>query len=138
MIIVNRPQNFSQHIPKGESLGSNRVGQLSVVGSDERMYFTRVAGPSPQAAEIAAPALSGPVVCATLCPVDLTLGCLKWAAVGFVVAFALLKLFEASHLHDDIPKPAFKLRQTKRATLVLSTFAAMLSALVWLLVQKLD
>jgi hypothetical protein len=69
---------------------------------------------------------------------DLTLGCLKWAAVGFVVAFALLKLFEASHLHDDIPKPAFKLRQTKRATLVLSTFAAMLSALVWLLVQKLD
>ena len=69
---------------------------------------------------------------------DLTLGCLKWAAVGFVVAFALLKLFEASHLHDDIPKPAFKIRQTKRATLVLSTFAAMLSALVWLLVQKLD
>jgi hypothetical protein len=82
--------------------------------------------------------LSEPFVCATLCPVDLTLGCLKWAAVGFVVAFALLKLFEASHLHDDIPKPAFKLRQTKRATLVLSTFAAMLSALVWLLVQKLD
>ena len=26
---------------------------------------------------------------------DLTLGCLKWAAVGFVVAFALMKLFEA-------------------------------------------
>jgi len=69
---------------------------------------------------------------------DLTLGCLKWAAVGFVVAFALMKLFEASHIHDDIPKPAFKIRQTKRATLVLSTFAAMLSALVWLLVQKLD
>src|SRR5262249_55741276 len=65
---------------------------------------------------------------------DLTLGCLKWAAVGFVVAFALMKLFEASHIHDDIPKPAFKIRQTKRATLVLSTFAAMLSALVWLLV----
>ena len=62
----------------------------------------------------------------------------KWAAVGFVVAFALMKLFEASHIHDDIPKPAFKIRQTKRATLVLSTFAAMLSALVWLLVQKLD
>ena len=97
-----------------------------------------VAGPCPPAGEIAAPGLSGPVVCATLCPVDLTLGCLKWAAVGFVVAFALLKLFEASHLHDDIPKPAFKIRQTKRATLVLSTFAAMLSALVWLLVQKLD
>ncbi len=94
--------------------------------------------PCPSAREIAAPALSVPVVCATLCPVDLTLGCLKWAAVGFVVAFALLKLFEASHLHDDIPKPAFKIRQTKRATLVLSTFAAMFSALVWLLVQKLD
>jgi hypothetical protein len=46
---------------------------------------------------------------------DLTLGCLKWAAVGFVVAFALMKLFEASHIHDDIPKPAFKIRQTKRA-----------------------
>jgi hypothetical protein len=66
------------------------------------------------------------------------LGCLKWAAVGFIVAFALMKLFEASHIHDDIPKPAFKIRQTKRATFVLSTFAAMLSALVWLLVQKLD
>jgi hypothetical protein len=82
--------------------------------------------------------LSEPVVCATLCPVDLTLGCLKWAAVGFVVAFALMKLFEASQIHDDIPKPAFKIRQTKRATFVLSTFAAVLSGLVWLLVQKLD
>ena len=111
---------------------------MFVVDSDERMRCTRVAGPCPPAGEIAAPALSGPFVCATLCPVDLTLGCLKWAAVGFVVAFALLKLFEASHLHDDIPKPAFKIRQTKRATLVLSTFAAMLSALVWLLVQKMD
>jgi hypothetical protein len=69
---------------------------------------------------------------------DLTLGCLKWAAVGFVVAFALMKLFEASQIHDDVPKPAFKIRQTRRATFVLSTFAAMLSALVWLLVQKLD
>jgi hypothetical protein len=94
-------------------------------------------GPCPPR-QIAAPGLSGRVVCATLCPVDLTLGCLKWAAVGFVVAFALMKLFEASQIHDDIPKPAFKIRQTKRATLVLSTFAAMLSALVWLLVQKLD
>jgi hypothetical protein len=92
----------------------------------------------PAAGEISAPALSGPVVCATLCPVDLTLGCLKWAAVGFVVAFALMKLFEASQIHDDIPKPAFKIRQTKRATYVLSTFAAVLSGLVWLLVQKLD
>jgi hypothetical protein len=69
---------------------------------------------------------------------DLTLGCLKWAAVGFVVAFALMKLFEASQIHEDIPKPAFKIRQTKRVTLVLSTFAAILSAFVWLLVQKLD
>ena len=34
----------------------------------------------------------------------------------FIVAFALMKLFEASHIHDDIPKPAFKIRQTKRAT----------------------
>jgi hypothetical protein len=92
----------------------------------------------PVAREISAAALSGRVVCATLFPVDLTLGCLKWAAVGFVVAFALMKLFEASQIHDDIPKPAFKIRQTKRVTLVLSTFAAMLSALVWLLVQKLD
>jgi hypothetical protein len=69
---------------------------------------------------------------------ELTLGCLKWAAVGFVVAFILMKLYEASHIHDDIPRPEFKIRQSKRAALVLSTFAAMLSALVWLLVQKLD
>ena len=69
---------------------------------------------------------------------DMLLGCLKWAAVGFVVAFALLKLFEASHIHDEFPKPGFKIRQTKRATFVLSTFAAVLSGLVWLLVQKLD
>jgi len=69
---------------------------------------------------------------------DMFLGCLKWAAVGFVVAFALMKLFKAGQIHDDIPKPAFKIRQTKRVTLVLSSFAAMLSALVWLLVQKLD
>ena len=69
---------------------------------------------------------------------DTTLGCVKWAAVGFVVAFVLMKLFEASQIHDDIPKPAFKRRQTKRATYVLSIFAALLSAFVWLLVQKLD
>jgi hypothetical protein len=96
------------------------------------------ARPLPSAREITAAGLSEPVVCATLCSVDLTLGCLKWAAVGFVVAFALMKLFEASQIHDDIPKPAFKIRQTKRATIVLSTFAAVLSGLVWLLVQKLD
>ena len=66
------------------------------------------------------------------------LGCLKWGAVGFIVAFFLMKLYEASHIHDDIPKPAFKIRQSKRAALMLSTFAAILSALVWLLVQKWD
>ena len=69
---------------------------------------------------------------------DMFLGCLKWGVVGFVVAFTLMKLFEASQIHDDIPKPAFKIRQTKRATFVLSTFAAVFSGLVWLLVQKLD
>jgi hypothetical protein len=67
---------------------------------------------------------------------EMILGCLKWGTVGFVVAFALMKLYEASHIHDDIPKPAFKVRQSKRAAIVLSTFAAMLSALVWLLVQN--
>jgi hypothetical protein len=69
---------------------------------------------------------------------ETTLVCLKWGAVGFVVAFVLMKLFEASHIHDDIPKPTFKIRQTRRATFVLSAFAGMLSAFVWLLVQKLD
>jgi len=38
-----------------------------------------------------------------------------------------MKLFEASHIHE-IFQAAFKIRQTKRATYVLSTFAAMLSA----------
>ena len=69
---------------------------------------------------------------------EMIIGALKWAVVGFVVAFTLMKLYEASHIHDDIPKPEFKIRQSKRAALVLSTFAAILSALVWLLVQKLD
>ena len=69
---------------------------------------------------------------------ELTIGCLKWAAVGFIVAFFLMRMYEASHIHDDIPRPEFKTRQSKRAALVLSTFAAMLSALVWLLVQKWD
>jgi hypothetical protein len=63
-------------------------------------------------------------------------GCIKWGAVGFVVAFVLMKLYEGSHIHDDIPRPEFKVRQSQRATLVLSTFAAVLSAFVWLLVQK--
>jgi len=66
------------------------------------------------------------------------LGCLKWAVVGFVVSFALMKLYEASHIHDDIPQPEFKIRQSRRAAIVLSAFAAMLSALVWLLVQNWD
>ena len=70
--------------------------------------------------------------------VDPILGCLKWAAVGFVVAFVLMKLYEGSHIHDDIPRPEFKVRQSRRAALVLSCFAAVLSAAVWLLVQTLD
>ncbi len=45
-------------------------------------------------------------------------GCLKWAAVGFVVAFFLMKLYEGSHIHDDIPKPEFKIRQSKLVALV--------------------
>ena len=68
----------------------------------------------------------------------LIVGCLKWAAFGFVVAFILMKLYEGSHIHDDVPRPDFKVRQSRRAALVLSTFAGMLSALVWLLVQKWD
>ena len=68
----------------------------------------------------------------------LILGCLKWAAVGFVVAFVLMKLYEGSQIHDDIPRPEFKMRQSRRAALVLSCFAAVLSAAVWLLVQTLD
>ena len=68
----------------------------------------------------------------------LVLGCLKWALVGFVVASILMLLYEATHIHDDIPKPEFKRLQSKRARAVLSTFAAVFSALVWLLVQKLD
>lgn len=66
------------------------------------------------------------------------LGSLKWAAVGFVVAFVLMRLYEASHIHDDIPRPEFKRRQSRRAALILATFAAVLSAMVWLLVQKWD
>jgi hypothetical protein len=49
-----------------------------------------------------------------------------------------MRLYEASHIHDDIPRPEFKKRASRRATLVLSTFAAILSASVWLLVQKWD
>ena len=64
------------------------------------------------------------------------IGCIKWAAVGFIVAFFLMKLYEGRHIHDDIPRPEFKVRQSQRAALILSIFAAMLSALVWFLVQK--
>jgi hypothetical protein len=65
-------------------------------------------------------------------------GVLKWAVVGFVVAFVLMKLYEGSHIHDDVPRPEFKVRQSNRAALALSTFAGILSGLVWLLVQKWD
>jgi hypothetical protein len=65
-------------------------------------------------------------------------GAIKWGAVGFIVAFALMKLYEASKIYDDVPKPAFKIRQARRAALILSTFAGGLSAFVWLLVQKLE
>ena len=67
----------------------------------------------------------------------LFLGCLKWAAVGFVVASILMLLYEATHIHDEIPRPEFKRRQSKRARVVLSACAGIFSALVWLLVQKL-
>ena len=66
------------------------------------------------------------------------LGCLKWGVVGFVVTLFLMVMFEASRIHDDIPVPEFKRRHTKRTAIVLSTFAGILSGLVWLLVQRLD
>ncbi|MEP6603222.1 MAG: hypothetical protein ABJB69_04670 [Spartobacteria bacterium] len=66
------------------------------------------------------------------------LGSVKWAAVGFIVAFVLMRLYEASQIHEDIPRPEFKRRQSRRAALVLATFAALLSAAVWLLVQRWD
>jgi hypothetical protein len=68
----------------------------------------------------------------------LILGGAKWGIVGFVVAFVLMKIYEGTHIHDDVPRPAFKERRSRRATLVLSAFAGALSAFVWLLVQKLD
>ena len=66
------------------------------------------------------------------------LGALKWGAVGFVVTFFLMVIFEASRIHDDIPVPEFKRRHTTRTAVVLSTFAGILSGLVWLLVQHWD
>jgi hypothetical protein len=68
----------------------------------------------------------------------LILGGAKWGVVGFVVAFFLMKIYEGTHIHDDVPRPAFKERRSRRATLVLSVFAGALSAFVWVLVQKLD
>ena len=68
----------------------------------------------------------------------LILGGAKWGLVGFVVAFFLMKIYEGTHIHDDVPRPAFKERRARRATLALSVFAGALSAFVWLLVQKLD
>ena len=69
---------------------------------------------------------------------DTVLGMLKWSVVGFVVTLFLMVMFEASRIHDDIPVPEFKRRHTKRTAIVLSTFAGILSGLVWLLVQRLD
>lgn len=69
---------------------------------------------------------------------ELIFGCAKWGAVGFVVAFFLMKIYEGTHIHDDVPRPDFKVRRARRAALVLSTFSGILSAVVWLLVQKLD
>jgi hypothetical protein len=66
------------------------------------------------------------------------LGCLKWAAVGFIVAFFLMFVFEATRIHDDIPVPEFKRKHASRVALALSTFAGVLSGLVWLLVQRMD
>src|ERR1700739_2571230 len=66
----------------------------------------------------------------------LIVGCLKWAAVGFVVAFILMKLYEGSHIHDDVPRPEFKVRQSRPAALVLAAVAGMLTGLVWCVVQK--
>jgi hypothetical protein len=65
-------------------------------------------------------------------------GCLKWAAVGFIVAFFLMFAFEATRIHDDIPVPEFKRKHASRVALALSTFAGLLSGLVWLLVQRMD
>ena len=67
----------------------------------------------------------------------LILGAAKWGVVGFVVAFFLMKIYEGTHIHDDVPRPDFKVRRARHATIVLATLAGLLSASVWLLVQKL-
>ena len=51
----------------------------------------------------------------------LILGAAKWAAVGFVVAFFLMKIYEGTHIHDDVPRPDFKVRRARRAALVRGT-----------------
>ena len=66
------------------------------------------------------------------------LGCFKWGLVGFIVALFLIVIFEATHIHDDIPVPEFKRKHTRKSVLLLSSFAGVLSGLVWLLVQTLD
>jgi len=66
------------------------------------------------------------------------LGCFKWGLVGFIVALFLIVIFEATHIHDDIPVPEFKRKHTRKTALLLSSFAGVLSGLVWLLVQTLD
>jgi len=66
------------------------------------------------------------------------LGCFKWGLVGFIVALFLIVIFEATHIHDDIPVPEFKRKHTRKSALLLSSFAGVLSGLVWLLVQTLD
>jgi hypothetical protein len=137
---VNKPLDYSQRISNEQPVRCAKNGQVTSTSHPTTSAIT-VLPPSQNLK--AADARSrvergGGLRYNRAGMLDTTLGCLKWAAVGFIVAFALMKLFEASHIHDDIPKPAFKIRQTKRATFVLSTFAAMLSALVWLLVQKLD
>lgn len=68
----------------------------------------------------------------------LIMGGAKWGLVGFIVAFFLMRIYEGTNIHDDVPRPAFKERRSRRATIVLSAFAGALSAFVWLLVQKLD
>ena len=140
---VNKPPDYSQRISNEQTrFSAQKNGQIAATShpttpGNSDAWLTR-ADEVRSTSERAFASLSAAVSLRYNRPGCLTriLGCLKWAAVGFIVAFALMKLFEASHIHDDIPKPAFKIRQTKRATFVLSTFAAMLSALVWLLVQN--
>ncbi|MDQ2868574.1 MAG: hypothetical protein M3R59_09235 [Verrucomicrobiota bacterium] len=69
---------------------------------------------------------------------DSIMGALKWGAVGFVVTFILIAVYEAANVHADIPRPEFKKRHARRRALALSVFAGLLSGAVWLLVQGWD